>query len=83
MDIFFKYLKASISWCSKKQIVVALSSCEAEYITAAEAVCQCVWLEFVLDDLKLDHVKPVKLCVDTNQPSTLQRIQSHMRGVNT
>ena len=26
---FFKYLKAPISWCSKKQTVVALSSCEA------------------------------------------------------
>jgi len=29
MDIFFKYLKVPISLCSKKQTVVALSSCEA------------------------------------------------------
>jgi len=37
MDIFFKYLKAPIYWCFKKQTIVALSSCETEYITTAEA----------------------------------------------
>jgi Reverse transcriptase (RNA-dependent DNA polymerase) len=34
-----------VSWFSKKQKVVALSSCEAEYIAAASATCQGVWLE--------------------------------------
>lgn len=33
-----------ISWCSKKQAVVTLSSCEAEYITGCYAACQGVWL---------------------------------------
>lgn len=32
--------KASISWCSKKQSVVALSSCEAECIATSFAACQ-------------------------------------------
>ena len=32
------------SWQSMKQKVVALSSCEAEYIVAATAACQGVWL---------------------------------------
>ena len=33
-----------IAWQSAKQKVVALSSCEAEYISAAGAACEGVWL---------------------------------------
>ncbi|XP_050885332.1 uncharacterized mitochondrial protein AtMg00810-like [Lathyrus oleraceus] len=39
---FFKYLGGPISWCSKKQLVVALSTCEAEYIAGALSACQAV-----------------------------------------
>ncbi|XP_019462984.1 PREDICTED: uncharacterized protein LOC109361914 [Lupinus angustifolius] len=35
----FKLGDAPISWCPKKQDVVALSSCEAEYIAACMCVC--------------------------------------------
>lgn len=31
----FMYLRTPISWCSKKQLVVALLTCEAEYIIGA------------------------------------------------
>jgi hypothetical protein len=36
---------------SQKQKVVALSSCEAEYIAATTAACQGVWLGRLLGDL--------------------------------
>ncbi|XP_019438931.1 PREDICTED: uncharacterized protein LOC109344628 [Lupinus angustifolius] len=42
-----------ISWCSKKHDVVALSSCEAEYIAACMASCQSLWLDTLLLELKL------------------------------
>ena len=35
---------ALISWLSLKQKVVALSTCEAEYVAAATVACQVVWL---------------------------------------
>lgn len=35
----FMYLSASISWCSNKQRMVALSTCEAEYITGDVSTC--------------------------------------------
>jgi hypothetical protein len=40
------------TWQSQKQRVVALSSCEAEYIAATTAVCQGVWLARLLAELK-------------------------------
>ncbi|BAT90084.1 hypothetical protein VIGAN_06125700, partial [Vigna angularis var. angularis] len=44
--------KALASWCSKKQPVIALSNCEAEYIAGSFATCQCVWLEELLMELR-------------------------------
>ena len=39
---------APISWLSLKQKVVALSTCEAEYVAAATAACQVMWLRWLL-----------------------------------
>ncbi|WVZ02011.1 hypothetical protein V8G54_022817 [Vigna mungo] len=69
----FKLMGASISWCSKKQAVVALSSCEAEYISAAEAVCQCAWVETILRELMIEHPKPTQLMVDNRSAISLSK----------
>jgi hypothetical protein len=39
------------SWSSMKQNTIALSTAEAEYVSASEATAQAIWLRFVLDDL--------------------------------
>ncbi|XP_073224791.1 secreted RxLR effector protein 161-like [Cicer arietinum] len=41
----FKFMKSPIAWSSKKQHLITLSSCEAEYIVSRYAVCQSLWLE--------------------------------------
>ncbi|KAJ8771692.1 hypothetical protein K2173_026869 [Erythroxylum novogranatense] len=41
---------SAISWSSKKQEVVTLSTSEAEYITATSSTCQAVWLRRLLAD---------------------------------
>ena len=41
-----------ISWSSKKQKMVALSSAEAEYIAATDAACEAIWLRRLLSDLQ-------------------------------
>jgi hypothetical protein len=43
--------KCLVSWQSVKQQVVALSSCEAEYIAASTALTQALWLVRLLSDL--------------------------------
>ena len=60
----FKFLGGPISWSSKKQPVVALSTCEAEYIAGVVATCQVVWLLNLLEDLKIVIEKPLKLMID-------------------
>ncbi|RDX60905.1 Copia protein, partial [Mucuna pruriens] len=69
----FKYLDAPISWCSKKQSVVALSSCEAEYIGSAEAACQSLWLEALLEEMKLQYERSVHMYVDNKSAISLSK----------
>jgi hypothetical protein len=66
--IAFFLNNSPITWQSSKQKVVALSSCEAEYIAAANAACQGVWLARLLGDfvdsapeLKVDNMSAIAL----------------------
>uniref|UniRef100_A0ACD5X227 Uncharacterized protein n=1 Tax=Avena sativa TaxID=4498 RepID=A0ACD5X227_AVESA len=49
--VLFMLGRNPVTWQSQKQKVVALSSCEAEYIAATTAACQGVWLGRLLGDL--------------------------------
>jgi hypothetical protein len=40
-----------VSWQSAKQRVVAVSSCEAEYIAAASTSCQVAWLARLMSEI--------------------------------
>lgn len=41
----------AIAWCSKKKLIIALSSTEAKYILVIAATCEAVWLRRLLEDL--------------------------------
>ena len=64
---------APISWCSKKQDVVALSTCEAEYIAACSAACQACWLSSLLEELGVVTTDAVKLLVDSKSAIDLAK----------
>jgi hypothetical protein len=53
-----------VSRQSAKQKVVALSSCEAEYMAASKAACQAVWLRRLLCDLLNQNEAAVELFID-------------------
>lgn len=48
---------------------MALSSCEAEYIAAYQAL----WLDSLLNELKIAHQKPVQLKVDNKSSISLAK----------
>ena len=62
-NVFFLGTKP-ISWSSKKQSTVAMSSAEAEYISASGAACEAVWLRRILKDMKQCQTTPTILFCD-------------------
>ena len=53
-----------ITWNSVKQRVVALSTCEAEYIAASSATCQGLWISRLIKELMSVEENLVKILVD-------------------
>ena len=60
----FQLGSKSISWSSKKQATVALSSSEAEYISATSSACEAVWLRRILKDLQQEIEEPTTIYCD-------------------
>ena len=67
----------AVSWSSQKQSIVALSSCEAEYIVATSATCQAVWMIWLIRELTSDAKSSVKLMVDNQSAITLSKNTGH------
>ncbi|XP_031277267.1 uncharacterized protein LOC116135691 [Pistacia vera] len=53
-----------ISWKTKKQSTVSLSSAEAEYRAMAKTTCEITWILGLLRDLNLQVKTPIKLYCD-------------------
>ncbi|GJV79164.1 uncharacterized mitochondrial protein-like protein [Tanacetum coccineum] len=62
-----------VTWASQKQRVVALSSCEAEFIAATMAACQGIWLRRLLTEITKQRVPPVTLFVDNQSALELMK----------
>jgi hypothetical protein len=75
--ILFFLGRSPISWQSAKQKVVALSSCEAEYIAAATTACQAVWLARLLTEIKNSGTSRPLLRVDNKSTILLVKNPVH------
>jgi hypothetical protein len=71
--IIFFLGSCAISWQSHKQKVVALSTCEAEYIAVATACCQGVWLARLLKELTEEELQAPVLLVDNKSAIALAK----------
>ena len=69
--------KGPISWSSKKQSAIALSSIEAEYRGVVNVATQCLWLQGLLGDcgfkseysttIYCDNQSTIQICNDLVQ----------------
>jgi hypothetical protein len=66
-----------ITWHSSKHKVVALSSCEAEYIAAGSGTCQGVWLARLLKELVDSGSEAPVLRVDNKSAIDLRKNPVH------
>ena len=64
---------AAITWRSKKQTILGDSTTEAEYVAAAQATKEIVWLRKILDDLQEKQTTSTTLFVDNNSAIQLAK----------
>ena len=60
--IFFG--NSCVSWKSRKQTCVALSTCEAEYVALSEGSKELLWLIQLTKDLELQQDLPIQIFED-------------------
>src|SRR5216684_423630 len=63
----------AISWSSKKQAAVALSSTESEYIAGAHATKEAIWLRQLLSNLGYGTHLPTLLRIDNQSAITIAK----------
>ena len=67
----FLLSSGAVSWSSRKQPIVTLSTTEAEFVAAASCACQAVWLRRMMEQLcQEQHSATVIYC---DNSSTIKR----------
>ena len=69
----FKYQGGSISWGSKKQATVALSTTEAEYMALSAASQEAIWLKSLYTELLCKSKTDVKIYCDNRSAIHLSK----------
>lgn len=62
-----------VSWSTKKQTSVALSTAEAEYAAASAAACQAVWIRKILADVGYKQVQETVIYCDNTSAIAMAR----------
>lgn len=68
---------SAFTWMSKKQPIVTLSTCEAEYVAACYGVRHAVWLRRMMTELELGQDEPTVINVDNKSAIELAKNPVH------
>lgn len=63
----------AFTWTSKKQPIVTLSTCEAEYVAASWCVCHAIWLRNLLSKMALKQQGATVIRVDNKSAIELAK----------
>jgi len=69
----FMIEKTIFLWSSKKQSIVALSTCETEYVAATTSACQSVWLKNIMTQISFNLDVPIEIYVDNVSAINLEK----------
>jgi transposase InsO family protein len=73
----FKMSGGAISWRSKRQATIALSSTEAEYMAMSESGCEVIWLRQLLGELLGELKKPTTIYCDNESAIKLSQSDAY------
>jgi hypothetical protein len=68
---------AAVSWSSRLQPIVTLSTTEAEYIAAVEAGKELIWMRNLLTEFGYTHSSASHLLIDNNSAVTVSKNPEH------
>jgi hypothetical protein len=62
-----------VSWLSKKQSSVSLSTTEAEYIATTSCCTQVLWMKQTLIDMKVQYDEPIPIYCDNTSAISISK----------
>ena len=75
----FTFARAAISWASKLQQVVSLSTTEAEYIALTEAAKELIWLQRLFSDFDYPQQGSALYCDSKSAIDLAKNVVFHSR----
>ena len=81
----FKIGNAAVTWNTRKQPMVALSTMEAKYMAVATVTHEAIWLRQLISELGINTVSPTPIHVDNRAAIKLMKnskFHAHAKHIN-